>query len=340
MQSNIDKIPFKGNTPAQLQPQVKRVQYKEPSRRNDMTNDLIYDIAEVPFLAPGQSVFHYTSAEGLAGIATGEFWVTERHFLNDRSEFSVGTEVVLDVIKSHIGNSTECDRFCRVLTCEIDRLESFGELEDEAAFFGDYVISLCLDRDNPLLWSEYSDFQGYCLEFDFDKLIASFEECGIMFHGKVLYDRSEQERTVEQAIMSEAIGVRVLDYIEGWDSLLHLSEAQLAEAVSFIAVTSSAFNMFFKRECFAGENEYRIVFSHIHDKGRVKDCERAVMETRISKGVLTPFVKMRFEPESCIKSVTIGPKNTSDIAAEGLRYFFRNKRMDVGIMKSEIPLRY
>lgn len=305
-----------------------------------MVYELNYNAAEVPVLASGQSVFHYTSAEGLAGIASGEFWVTERHFLNDRSEFSVGTEVVLSVIRSHLGSSTECNRFCQALENEINRLESFGDLEDETAFFGDYVISLCLDRDNPLLWSEYSDFQGYCLEFDFDKLTASFEERGLLFHGKVIYDRCEQEQIVEQVIMGDILGIRGLKYIEDWDSLTHLSDDQLEEVVSFLAVISSSFNMFFKRECFAGENEYRIVFSHIHDKGRVKDHERAVMETRINRGVLTPFVKTHFDPRCCIKSVTIGPKNSSDIAAEGLRYFFRNMKMNVEILKSEIPLRY
>ena len=41
----------------------------------------------VPILTEGDKLYHYTSAAGLKGIVEKEFWVTESHFLNDRSEF-------------------------------------------------------------------------------------------------------------------------------------------------------------------------------------------------------------------------------------------------------------
>lgn len=37
----------------------------------------------IPILESGRKLYHYTSAMGLQGICKGEFWVTERNFLND-----------------------------------------------------------------------------------------------------------------------------------------------------------------------------------------------------------------------------------------------------------------
>ncbi len=44
-------------------------------------------------LEKGDTFYHYTSAECLQGILSGEFWVTEIHFLNDITEFHVATDI-------------------------------------------------------------------------------------------------------------------------------------------------------------------------------------------------------------------------------------------------------
>lgn len=61
---------------------------------------------------------------------------------------------------------------------------------------------------------------------------------------------------------------------------------------------------------------------------------------RVKDEVLIPFVKKKFEPEISLESILVGPKNNSDLAVKGLKYFFRNKKMNINISKSEIPLRY
>ena len=35
---------------------------------------------------------------------------------------------------------------------------------------GSYVISFCTSGDSLLMWSEYSDFMGYCMEFEYGKI--------------------------------------------------------------------------------------------------------------------------------------------------------------------------
>ena len=53
-------------------------------------------------LKKGDTLFHYTSAEGLLGILGGEFWITESQFLNDVTEFHVATDVLMEVLERNI----------------------------------------------------------------------------------------------------------------------------------------------------------------------------------------------------------------------------------------------
>ena len=64
-----------------------------------MNTDYTYTYFNIPAIEEGNNVYHYTSAEALMGICRKEFWVTERHFLNDKLEFQIGTSTVLEVLK-------------------------------------------------------------------------------------------------------------------------------------------------------------------------------------------------------------------------------------------------
>ena len=294
----------------------------------------------IPSLMPGSSLYHYTSAEGLAGISQGEFWVTESNFLNDPSEFSLGATTVIDVIKAHVRSCKQRDRLISKLMKEMQRLRKMAELDDSFAFAGDYVISFCLEQDNELLWAKYSGFQGYCLGFSFDELEKSFQNGYISWNGKVVYDPNEQVGLIEKALANDLFACNGFEYLTDWNSIPTITNEQTDEVANYLCALCDLFGMFFKKECFAGEKEYRFVFSHIHDKGRIRPEERTPLHFRICNGVLTPFVKMQFDASRSLESVLIGPRNTSDIAVKGLEYFFRNLGMTVKLSKSSIPLRY
>lgn len=126
-------------------------------------------------LEKGDTFYHYTSAEGLQGILGGEFWITESHFLNDITEFHIATDVFSEVIDYNLNDETTKERIKRAVSKSLELFTSDDIQDDEkVGYDGYYVISFCLDKDSILMWSEYSDFCGYCIEFDFDKLIHSF----------------------------------------------------------------------------------------------------------------------------------------------------------------------
>lgn len=63
---------------------------------------LTYNDEHIPQLTRGQKLYHYTSATGLKGICEGEFWITERAFLNDVKEFQVATQLFCEIVDKHI----------------------------------------------------------------------------------------------------------------------------------------------------------------------------------------------------------------------------------------------
>lgn len=139
----------------------------------------------IPVLEQGEKLYHYTSAAGFHGICNGEFWITESGFLNDFTEFHVATDIFCEVIDNHVHNKQTCDAIKTKVITEIDRLNRCPKIGESVAYGGDYVISFSLDYDSTLMWSEYSDFLGYCLKFDFEKLFNSFDKKSIIQHGQV-----------------------------------------------------------------------------------------------------------------------------------------------------------
>lgn len=292
----------------------------------------------IPVLDEGDKIYHYTSAEGLKGICNGEFWVTEQHFLNDSSEFQVGTEMFLFYLFESIRDIALYREMKKRILNQMKSFDKMGKIGDQAAFSGDYVISFCLDEDSPLLWSEYSDFMGYCMKFDFNRLLKAFND-KVYFHGRVVYNRDEQLECINKSI--EYILSKYEDCDCSTEEYLNsINNDNMDEFISWATVVCSAYNMFFKRPCFEGEHEYRFIFACAHDGGRYKAEQLEKLFFRIKEETFIPFVKKEIKNLDCLESVLVGPKNKSDIAVKGLEYFFRNKKLKVAIEKSEMPLRY
>lgn len=251
----------------------------------------------IPILEDGKRLYHYTSAAGLQGICGGEFWVTEKSFLNDIMVFQVATLIFCGVINKHMANRICAEKLKKKVCDEINRLNRPGMLREEIAYSCDYVISFSLDNDSILMWSEYSDFYGYCMEFDGRELIDVFQsnDSYRFLHGKVVYDHNEQveiiEKTLEMEILNHEPG---FEYLNSWSDLDNLTNENIEDIYLWIAVIINAYNVFFKLECFRGENEYRFVFMSIHDGGRVKENEREKQYFRIKNEVFTPYIKKKF----------------------------------------------
>ena len=257
-------------------------------------------------------------------------------------EFQVATQIFCEVIDKHISN-TECAKKLKKKVCdEIERKNRPGMLGEEVAYGGEYVISFCLDADSILMWSEYSDFYGYCMEFDCEQLINTICHKSYDFiHGQVIYNHEEQIDIMEKTIEKEFFDCSLdFQYLNSWDDLNNLTDENIEDLYMHLSVVIDAYNMFFKLECFKGEREYRFVFFSIHDGGRIKKEDQEKQYFKIKNEVMIPYIKKKLLNLDSLESVMIGPKNKSDIGEKGLQYFFRNMKIKVEVKKSQMPIRY
>lgn len=293
-------------------------------------------------LEEGDKLFHYTSAEGLQGILGGEFWVTESHFLNDITEFHVATDIFEEVINRNIKNGIIKEKLIKAVCKGVKTLvDDDITFDEQSGYDGDYVISFCLDRDSILMWSEYSNFCGYSIEFDFEALIHSFSDTDRIIHGKVVYNHEEQISLMEQIIEKEIFEIYPLcKYLDSWEDFNKISDDQIREVASQLETYVYHYNMFFKKECFSGENEYRFVFMCKHNGISDQYFKKESQYFRVKDNVLIPFVKKKLSSLDSVNSILIGPKNNSDIAEKGVKHFLRYHKIKAKVEKSEMPLRY
>lgn len=295
------------------------------------------NLIEVRTLNEG-CIYHYTSVQALHGILDyGEFWATNSGFLNDKTEFNYTYKLFEEYILNRIRNTVFREKIINAFRIKVEKNRSLPCLT--GTLYGKYVISFSTCPDNLLLWTEFSNSMGYNIGFDFNNLLKSFEN-KVVFHGEVIYDRDEQLCCLQKA----------LDYLLTWrpdcyfvKSINDFNEHTSDTTISYLALDMEFFcgiySMFFKQLFFAPEKEYRFIFNAIHEKNEhVRKTTK--LHFRVKDDVLIPYIQVPFRPYNALHSITIGPKNNIDIAEAGIKCYCREKRIEVPVRKSNIPLRY
>lgn len=300
----------------------------------------------VPLCKKGAKLYHYTMAEGVRGIVQNkEFLATKSDFLNDKLEFQYAVEVMERLTEKYIVNHCLRERFFSLLKKEIDCIGIItpscvlnGEQEQDALSF--YVVSFSKLQNNSLLWAEFTDFRGYCLEFDYEKLVEGFKD-RVFLHGTVIYDEKEQMNGLLESLLAciqnltEEGSIDLADFFE---EEADPSEESLKKLVSEMAVVCSVYAMFFKKNFFAGEEEYRFIFPP-----KIRKFGISKPKFRLRDQIFLPYIMVEYEKQNenvPLESVMVGAKNNSDIAVRGMRYFLKSMGLDIPVLLSDIPLRY
>lgn len=301
------------------------------------------DWIHVPICQKGDKLYHYTTAEGICGIVENrEFVATKSDFLNDKMEFQYAVEVMERLIERYIVNTDLRMQFSAKLKAEIDRIGIISSDhaaldEDEMSF---YVVAFSKQNNNSLLWAEFTDFRGYCLEFDYEKIVEGFRH-RVFLHGTVIYDEEEQMNGLLESLLSciHSLVEKGAKDLQGFfeeDAIP--SEESLNQLVDAMAVVCSVYTMFFKKSYFAGEEEYRFIFPPLHyEKGQDRP------QFRLLDQIFLPYIMVELEAEQQelpLQSVMVGAKNNSDIAVRGMKYFLKTQGLDIPVLLSDIPLRY
>ena len=300
----------------------------------------------VPLCKKGDKLYHYTTAEEVRGIVENrEFLATKSDFLNDKLEFQYAVEVMERLTEKYIVNQELRERFFSKLKKEIDRLgvitpicEGDGDCEmDEMSF---YVVAFSKLQNNALLWVEFTDFRGYCLEFDYEKIVEGFQN-RVFLHGTVIYDEEEQMNGLLESLLScirNLIEEGAADLEGFFEEEANPSEESLDKLVTEMSVVCSVYAMFFKKSFFEGEQEYRFIFPPL-----INNIGTDKPNFRLLDQIFLPYIMVEFEggkENVPLESVMVGAKNNSDIAVRGMRYFLKTQGIDIPVLLSDIPLRY
>ena len=301
------------------------------------------DWIHVPICQKGDKLYHYTTADGIRGIVENrEFMATKSDFLNDKLEFQYAVEVMERLMEKYIVNEDLRGQFSAKLKAEIDRIGIITSAdsivdEDEMSF---YVVAFSKQQNNSLLWAEFTDFRGYCLEFDYEKSVEGFQH-RVFLHGTVIYDEEEQMNGLLESLLSciHSLVEKGAKDLQGFfEEDAVPSEESLDQLVDAMAVVCSVYAMFFKKSYFAGEEEYRFIFPPQHrEKGKDKP------QFRLLDQIFLPYIMVELEAEQKdlpLQSVMVGAKNNSDIAVRGMKYFLKTQGLDIPVLLSDIPLRY
>lgn len=310
----------------------------------DLLTKNINQWLKVPRCREGEKIYHYTNLSSLKGIVTEQsFWVTKSDFLNDKNEFRYAYKVTKKVCEKLVPNENNRALLQKLLKIKVAELNTLVEGQ---VMSGCYVLSFSKGYDSLLLWTEFAKSQGYCMEFDYSRLRSGIQR-QMKMDGYVIYNRKEQCKLVEDTFFQI---LKRKDDTRGRLSRKLLSETEVVteeELDAFageFALCSFLYSMFFKKECFQEEQEYRFVFWAFHENGEKKLFpEVTPIYFREKAQTLIPYIEVSYAyngDRNPIRAITVGPKNNSDLAVKGIQYFLRNEEIHIPVYESKIPLRY
>ncbi|KRE13704.1 MULTISPECIES: DUF2971 domain-containing protein [Bacillus] len=261
-------------------------------------------------------LYHYTNVYGLEGIMKHkELWVSNADFLNDKTERKYTEKILFNLIEEKLKDNKMKDLIMDTLTIALDMTE-----------FPTYVLSLSINKDSNLLWSNYSQDDGYNISFDFETL----EEIGDSLNSSVFKSKVIYEEEIHYEALNE-----LADYCVAAFSKSKPNYEELVSEVKVVHTSLQLLASFFKNSSFQQEEEYRIVLIQNTENEHDYEC-------RVSNGTFIPYIKMKFNKNN-VKGITIGPKNKMDISEEGLKSFLTLNKFNVEtieINRSKIPYRY
>lgn len=277
------------------------------------------DMVNIVQMDNGDKLYHYTTSDALINIVTNkEFWITKWDYLNDMDELKVAEEVCEAILKEE---NVDLE-VVKTIRKEINKIICGG-----LSFF---ILSFSCDKDSQLLWSNYANLDGLNLEIDFDKFEKRLNHI-IKWHGLVIYHLESQKECMRKTFHDELINVEDFGKIKSLNDINMLTGKEYEMLITHISVICVVYSMFFKREHFKGENEYRFVFSSVNKDG---------INFRSRNGLIIPYIKKKVEELDFITKITIGPTNKVDIATNGIRELLHHNESEIEVAKSEIPLRF
>lgn len=286
------------------------------------------DFVHLEKMKAGSSIYHYTNSVGIMGIMEHRaFWASKSDFLNDPQEFRYIMRVVEDVCRVEIPKKKWREKFLKQY-----RKRNLKTSARHGVYYAHkeyYVLSFSVYRDSITLWSEFSNETGYNMEFDYEKLLESLEgRTKLIWHGRVIYGRKEQEKLLRELMLEAIPACLGSSFEEIMDS------EQFDKYMELFQRAQNIYAMFFKKEGFRDENEYRFI---------LKRNAGETVYFRERDGFLLPYMEVPIldgQGNIPVNSLMVAPMNHSDLAQKGMEYYMHSKGYQVDVEVSQLQLRY
>lgn len=308
------------------------------------------------FEKPGSIVYHYTSpAVFLSIISKKTLWFSRCDCLNDYKDGEIVKELYPrciselseeGLINCEFFNSAKC-LIIKHLHWIVNDTGGSGLIECRP-----FVCCFSKESDSLQMWQYYSkngDYEGYNIGFNISDLL-NINPIFIR-DGNVIYSEDEQKSLIKHAILTN-----FKYYSDNWEenSVFFKDKASyLNYCVSQLYSDLAKLSCFFKRSCFEGEKEVRVVIDTPIDRKYRNEIWISLeagktflpINYRIHHAMMVPYIEVKINPKS-IKNITIGPITSSKDEGlcknyEVIQEFVRdNLCQNVEIDRSSIPIRF
>lgn len=316
-----------------------------------------------------RTVYHYTSPSTFEKIISNrELWFSRCDCLNDYEDGELVRRFYHDCLNELQENREISREYCESvidigLTHFAFRTEKTVPLPSATPgslravqLFGSTIecrpFVCCFSQcdDSLQMWQYYSkvgSYEGYNIGFSLKQMLQIEN---YLSAGKIIYEEEQQKKTIKKVILHN-----YKDYcanlIEN-GGIITDKEQYLKSRVVDLNSDLTKLSCFFKRDCFKGEKEVRLVLevptaSEHRDKLWMKqsDAEYPVpIKYTFTHAMMVPHVVVSFNPDS-VKSVMIGPitsaidnsiKKNKEIVEE---FLFDRLGRRIPVSTSGIPVR-
>ena len=275
--------------------------------------------------SPAETLFHYTSLQGLVGIVTSRaIWASDVRYLNDSAEIRHTTDLILAQSQARMdrgqGNGALLSQFQEWLVRGISH---------------DHLLFGASFRANGNLLSQWRGYsvpgKGVSLGFEPAQLVAAARRQGFRI-GRCIYDPRRQQALIEQIL--DSLERRGQQWRGAHPDSRHyrpLFESMEAELLHIAALL--------KHPAFAEEEEWRLLASVL------TDGSHPGLRFREGRSMLVPYVEFALcdDPRQPLplSQLYVGPTPNAPLSLRSLALFLERQgiRPAEGIQFCEIPYR-
>ena len=304
---------------------------------------------ESSFATREEKVYHYTTPEGLIGILKSDgiqLWFSKSDCLNDKVEgrfiYRLFHQKMFEMKeygditdefyqKFNDGYSNDSDIFDFVT--DIPRTIDINELSTRTLPPDPHYFICCFSKnqDSLPMWNYYTkgmNNRGYSIGLLTSELKSSIQKRSKfdMRLRNVIYDKDEQDKYIERLILQAYINCKIL------------GERYTRDIFKFYL---DEWRLNFKPECFAHEEEIRMIFSTRVTRTPNNDTSNTYEQKfRNNSGYVIPYFE-HFIDKDALTSVTTGPLLDGESSQNGIAYLLHCRGYKgISLRTSKVPVRY